>query len=104
MAQDRNTEEALAPLSLREVGEALVKHLGLHAGLYDLGIEFKLAVGQVGPTQDSVLPGAIVGVSRIGLAEATSKGPNTIDASEVNPEKPPKKVAPKKLKKPTKKT
>lgn len=96
MAQGTNTEEVLAPLSLKEVGEALVKHLGLHEGLYDMSIEFKLAVGQVGPSQDSVLPGAIVGVSRIGLAEAKSKGPNTVDASEVNPAKAAKKVAPKK--------
>jgi len=94
LAQDY-TEEALAPLSLKEVGEALVKHLGLHEGLYDMSVEFKLAVGQVGPSADSVLPGAIVGVSRIGLSKTENKGPNTVDASEVNPVKPAKKVAPK---------
>ena len=96
MAQDNNTDEALAPLSLKEVGEALVKYLGLRKGLYDISIEFKLAVGQVGPSQDSALPGAIVGVSRIGLAKANSRGLNTVDASEVNPAKAAKKIVSKK--------
>lgn len=94
MAQDY-IEEALPPLSLKEVVEALVKHLGLHEGLYDMSVEFKLAVGQVGPSVDSVLPGAIVGVSRIGLSKTKNKGPNTVDASEVNPVKQGKKAAPK---------
>lgn len=96
MTTDASTEKVLAPLSLKEVGVALIKHLDLHEGLYDVSIEFKLAVGQVGPTQDSVLPGAIVGISRIGLAETTSKGPNTVDAGEVNPAKAAEVVSAKK--------
>lgn len=95
MAPDYNTEESPTHLSLKEVGEALVKHLGLHDGLYDVSIEFNLAVGQVGPSPETVLPGAIVGISRIGLSKAKSKSPNTIDANEVNPAKSIKKVPPK---------
>lgn len=85
MAQDQLTKNPLEPISLKDVGVALVKYLGLHEGQFDVSIEFKIAVGQVGPAQDPLLPGAILGISRIGLAEAKTMGPNTVDASEVNP-------------------
>lgn len=74
-------------LSLRELAEALVKHFDFHEGLYNLSIELRFAAGQVGPTADSVLPGAMVGISQVGLVEATEAGPNTVDASKINPAK-----------------
>lgn len=96
MAQNTTTEKPLTPLSLEEVGMALIKHCGLHEGLYDVAIEFQFAVGQVGPSRESVYPGAMLGVSRIGLAKAEQKGPHTVDAREVNPAKAvPKKTEPK---------
>lgn len=73
------------PLSLKELGEVLVEHYGYHAGLWDVAIEFQLAVGRIGPVPDNSLPGAMLGVSRIGLAPAQQVGPATIDASKVNP-------------------
>lgn len=62
----------------------LVKHFGLHEGIYDLAVELRLAVGQVGTREDS-LPGAIVGVSAIGLQKTEKAGPHTVDAAKVNP-------------------
>lgn len=72
-------------LSLRELTELLVKESKLHEGLFNLTIEFQIGVGAVGPTADTVLPGAMVGVSKIGLVAAEKEGPNTVDASSLNP-------------------
>ncbi|HUW38833.1 MAG TPA: hypothetical protein VMV91_16025 [Rhodocyclaceae bacterium] len=73
------------PLSLQELGGVLVKHYGFHEGLYALMIEFQIGMGPVGPTPETLVPGAMVGVSRIGLMATREKGPRTIDAAEVNP-------------------
>ena len=73
------------PLSLQELGAMLVKHYDLHEGLFDLMFEFQIGIGPVGPSPESLVPGAMVGVSRIGLMETLEKGPRTIDATQVNP-------------------
>lgn len=80
---------------LREITELLVKHHGLHEGLYDLALEFQIAVGAVGPDSSSIAPGAMIGVRRIGLINTDKEGPSTINAAEVNPAVT-KKVAAKK--------
>ena len=80
-----------SPLSIRELATVLVKHYGLTEGKYDLMVEFQIGVGPVGPGKDSVLPGAMIGVSRIGLISATQLGPNTIDAASITPPKKPRR-------------
>lgn len=75
------------PLSLSEMGGLLIKHYGLHEGLYDISIEFSIGIGAVGPTKELMSPGAMIGVQKIGLVHALEKGPLTIDASLVNPQK-----------------
>lgn len=83
-----------APLSMRELAEVLVKHYGLHQGCYTLIVEFQVGTGAVGPTRESTVPGAMIGVAKVGLMPTTEAGPTTIDASVVNPaKKPRKKVA-----------
>jgi len=74
------------PLSMREVAGLLVKHYGLHEGSYDLMIEFKIGVGTVGAdSDDEKSPGAIIGLSRVGLVLSKKAGITTVDASTVNP-------------------
>lgn len=51
-------------------------------------MELALAAGKVGPKPDQVLPGAMIGVSRIGIIRVNECGPHTVDAAVVNPEKP----------------
>lgn len=86
MESPNNTSPPLKePLSLHEVTKLLVKHFGYHEGLWDLSLEFQLAVGSVGPSPDKVLPGAMLAVSRIGLNRAEIIGPATVDASKVDP-------------------
>lgn len=74
-----------APLSLKELGAVLVKHYGLHDGLYEVMIEFQIGMGPVGPNPESFSPGAMIGVSRVGLMPAQVSGPTTLDAAKVNP-------------------
>lgn len=73
------------PLSMRELATLLVKHYGFHDGKYDLLLEYQFGVGAFGPTPESVNPGVIVGIAKIGLTPAAQPGPLTIDAAEVNP-------------------
>lgn len=77
--------DPIEPLTLRELTSLLIKHHGFREGLFETAIEFKLALGQIGPTPDEALPGAMVGVSRIGLVPADKTGPSVVDAAEVNP-------------------
>lgn len=72
------------PLSLQEIAAVMVRHFGYRDGLYEIAIEVQIAVGKVGPRPGNLLPGAAVGVSRIGLARVEKMGPYTVDASKVS--------------------
>lgn len=74
------------PLDMKELATFLLKHYGIHKGKYNLYLEFNIGVGTVGPTPEQQTPGAMIGVSRIGLTEAINEGPTTINAEDVNPE------------------
>jgi hypothetical protein len=71
--------------SLREITELLIKHQELHEGLYELSFQFQIAVGGVKTSPENVLPGAMFGVSAIGLSKSEEENMNTIDAAQVNP-------------------
>lgn len=79
--------EAIASYDLRQIAELLVKQNGLHDGMYDVAIEFQMAVGPVaiGAPGTSALPGAIVAVNRIGLVKTDVQGAWTVNAADVNP-------------------
>ena len=72
-------------LALRDVAELLVRHKDLHEGLYNLAFQFQIAIGAVGPSPDVVVPGAMFGVSGLGLEKVDRMGPYTVDAAIVNP-------------------
>ena len=77
----------IADFSLIELTEILIKNQGLHEGLYNLSVQFQIAVGAVGPPPELICPGAMIGVSRIGLSktEDEKKNIHTVNAAEVNP-------------------
>lgn len=79
------------PLSIRELTTVLIKHYELHEGHFDLSIEFNIGVGAVGPDPNALSPGAIIGVSRIGLTHSENPNPMSINAEIVNPAKKPRK-------------
>lgn len=82
-------------LSPKELTELLVKHYDLHEGRYALALEFAMGFGMIGPTHDQSLPGAMLGLSKLGIkqVEDSEVSPHTVDASEVNPAKKPRRKA-----------
>lgn len=68
-------------MSLKEACEILVKHYGHTQGLWDLSFEFQVAIGAFGPSHEKSLPGAMLGISRVGVAKVERAGPHTVDAS-----------------------
>lgn len=81
----QSPEPVGTPLGIRELTAALVKHYGLHEGLYDLYLEYQFAFGNFGPSPGAVVPSAVFGISKMGVTKVTQTGPLTVDASEVNP-------------------
>lgn len=76
-----------APLSMRDLAGVLIRHYGIHEGHFDLLVEFQIGMGAVGPDPTALSPGAMIGVSRIGLMPSKADGPTTVDAAIVNPAK-----------------
>lgn len=76
-----------SPLSMRELAAVLVKHYDLHDGKYDLLLEFQIGMGLVGPGPKALTPGAMIGISKIGLIKSTADGPTTVNAADINPAK-----------------
>jgi hypothetical protein len=70
-----------------EVAEALVIKMGIHEGFYELGFEFQVTIGALGQEGASVLPGAMFGISKIGLTKTQVLTPLSVDAAIVNPKK-----------------
>ena len=88
-------------LSIRQLTELLVRHLDLHDGLYDLMTHFSIGTDPVGPSLNELSPGLMVGLTGVGLIKVTTAGPNSVDASQINPSQPPAPAPPKTRRKPT---
>ena len=88
MSSTTDTATPPTALSLQEMGVLLVRHYGLHDGLWDVALEIQAAIGQFGLPPNDVLPGAMFRVSRIGLTKAAQVGPLTVNAAEINPAVP----------------
>lgn len=74
-------------LDTKEITRLLIREMGAHEGHFMLSVEFAFTAGNVGPPPEQTMPGAIIGISRIGIAACDAAGPNTVDAAEVNPKK-----------------
>lgn len=72
-------------LSLKDITGLMIKHFGHHEGLFEAALQINIAVGQIGPTIDQVLPGAMFGISGASLIKVEKLGPNTVDAAVANP-------------------
>lgn len=80
-----STNSQPEPVALKELAALLVKHYGLHDGLWDVSLEMQVSIGQLGLSAEKRLPGAMFAISRIGLAKALEVGANTVNAADVNP-------------------
>jgi len=73
-------------LSMNELTAVLVKHYGLTEGKYELGIEFQIGVGPVGPPNQQLLPGVVLGVKSVGLSPSAVDTATTVDAATLKEE------------------
>jgi hypothetical protein len=80
-------------VDLRVIAELLIKHHNIHSGFYKANMEFELRVGPIGTKNtggNSVLPGVMARVRRVGLTALSATHEDAVDASKVNPVKRPK--------------
>jgi len=73
----------------KELVGLLIKAADLHEGRWWLMVNFGMAGGNYGPTQEELAPGMLVAVQGIGLQRDTPENPGppglTVDAGELNP-------------------
>lgn len=72
-------------IPLKDLATILIRHYGYHEGFYEVGVQFNIAVGSVGPDATQIAPGAVLTVGGIGLSKCSPSSPLGIDASVVNP-------------------
>jgi hypothetical protein len=70
---------------LREAATALIKHQGIHEGIWMIAVEFTLSAGLIGPSSAEVRPSAIAQVNKLMLTQAPEAVPLAVNAAEVNP-------------------
>lgn len=69
----------------QEIVEALVKKQEIHDGLWGIYMEFGIAAANAGPSDENLLPTAIVPVVKVGIQRFDKPNSLTVDAAEVNP-------------------
>jgi hypothetical protein len=77
----------LITFSYKELATVLIKHHGLHEGLWNVFVQAGIMAGPVktGPSEEDVVPGLILPLARIGLQKQDKATPLSVDAAEVNP-------------------
>ncbi|MCH7769090.1 MAG: hypothetical protein IH828_09215 [Nitrospinae bacterium] len=80
----------------KEVAEALIKHQGIHEGIWGVSVRFGFNATNVGPSEDELAPSVIVGVLKIGLQKFPKENSLSVDAAKVNPRPKPKRKTTKK--------
>ncbi len=84
-SNEPNANPVNPPISLKDLAAILIKHYDFHHGFYEVGVQFNIAVGSVGPDQNQIAPGAVVTVGGIGLSRCPESSPLGVDASVVSP-------------------
>jgi len=83
-------EPQIITFSYKELATVLIKHQQIHEGFWSVVVQLGLqgANIKVGPSEEDVVPAAIVPMMKIGLQKLDKPTPISVDAAEVNP--PPK--------------
>ena len=71
--------------SLEQLSTLLVKENRIHEGHYEPFFEFQFAAGAIGPNEQEILPGIMLGVKSVGIRKVDTPTPLSIDAAMVNP-------------------
>jgi len=69
----------------KEVVTALLKHQGIHEGIWGITIRFRTHGSNMGATSNDLLPVLINVIDGIGLCRNTKESNITVDAAVVNP-------------------
>lgn len=80
-------------VSLEEMTRLLIKERGIHTGLYELAVTFRLALGPFSLPNEEPYPSLIGSVVGFDLRESQAPGPRVVDASQVNPKRRAKKAS-----------
>lgn len=79
-------------ISTKDLVSVLTKHFGLKEGGYELGIEFQIGVGPVGPNSEELVPGVVLGVKSVGLSRREKDVTSESNPTEIsNEDQAPKK-------------
>lgn len=78
-------EASLITFTYKEILEALIKQQGIHEGIWGIYVEFGLVATNAGPSEDAIVPTAVVPVSKIGIQRMEAIGNVSVDAAVVNP-------------------
>jgi hypothetical protein len=87
-------EPQIINFEYKEITEALIKHQGIHEGLWSLIIQFGLQTANINvkteqdESKEVLVPGVIIPLLKMGIQKHDKPNPFTVDAAEVNP--PPK--------------
>lgn len=65
----------------KEIVEALIKHQGITGGIWMLHVEFVMAAGSIPGPEGKILPSALIGITKIGIAEKSTMNDLSVDAS-----------------------
>jgi hypothetical protein len=82
--------------NFKEITEMLIRQQNIHEGYWGIYFEFALAAGMVPfppshtptpktPLSSSVLPTAIIPITKMGIIRFDEPNPLTLDAAQVNP-------------------
>lgn len=71
--------------SYKELAELMVKKQGLHEGIWGIWMRFGIQAANTGPSEEEIVPTAILPVIEIGLQRFEKENSLSVDASKVNP-------------------
>lgn len=71
----------------KEIVEALIKKQDIHEGIWGISVEFGLKAVNAGPSDDQMLPTAIIPLVKMGIVRVKEETNLTVDAAKVNPPK-----------------
>lgn len=71
----------------KEVAEALIKREGIHEGIWGIYMEFGITAANIssGPSEQTLVPAAIIPVLKLGIQRFDKPNSLTVDAAEINP-------------------
>ena len=79
-------EAKLITFSYQEIATALVRHQGIHEGIWGIYARFGLGAANVeDPENKELLPAAVVPIRELGLQQFPDENNLTVNAAKVNP-------------------